>query len=109
MPDQKHIVMKLADYNDQPYIRADAVKMVRFGDTFAMVFYQFDYVSVATEQVERDSTGNLIAKPIPVAKIALDRNAYEKFKEELDSLEKAIEKQNAQAQLGGEAHGTQNP
>lgn len=42
------VKLPVSDSKNQPYIKIDATKSCRVGDDFALNFYQFDYLKIAT-------------------------------------------------------------
>lgn len=80
-PESTSIAVRgIAHPDGLPYSKADMIKMSRLGESFALVFYQFDYLALAHSLNEKDFPYPPEAiKPVTVSKIVMDEEGLDRF------------------------------
>lgn len=84
----------IGDNDGIEYHKADAIKMCRLGSNYALSFYQIDYNAIVNAITKRSKIEPNDTKLIPVGKIVMDEKGFLALKEEIQTLEKNIQKQN---------------
>lgn len=76
--------------NDQlPYSKADFVMVCRVGPSIAISFYQMDYQDAINASIAAETAGTqgpIPAKTIPVAKVVLDEEGFQRLINETNLL-----------------------
>lgn len=79
--------------NDQvPYSKIDVIKSCRVGTNFAISFYQIDYHALANSLNKISNIEPSKTKLMPLSKVVMDRQTFDRLRKELDELAKGVDK-----------------
>ncbi len=91
---KQDIVFSNVGVNDQmPYMKVDIAKATRLTSNFAISFYQIDYHAVALSITGQSPLKPEETKLMPVSKVVMDIETFNRLLEELNQLKENFEKQ----------------
>lgn len=76
----------LGDNDQVKYEKADMVKAGRIGGNFAISFFQMDYQALVNALTGTSSINPADTKLLPVAKVVLDADGFNRLRNEVNTL-----------------------